>query len=243
MAISVQQLVQHAAEMCSLVNPGRDVGGNVSAMALKLLNGLLAELNNQEMIASAVEEHDSVFARELAIVKTGDPTPSTEYIAVSQVPDRILGISRRIGDRYVPLYSCNRQQMAQRTQKALPTSFTYEQSTYINNNHTYCRGVVLVDSNRPQKFKVWWSNKIVASALTDTLYLSDMYYDLLLQGLCVKLCDWAKTYEYKAEFDKNFRAAKNLIKRSNQSQRMLQNGTLAGGYDDTYYDGLAGRGW
>lgn len=242
MAISVQQLVQQACEQCSLTAPGKSVSGNISAMALKLLNNLLSELNNQDYITSSIETYDVAGADKIRFKSEGNIGAGD--VSVSIVPNKVIGVSRKLGDRWVPLYSCNRQQIDQRTKRSLPTSWCYEIEPFEYAEGSFTNiGVLTIDSNRGNLLKVYVPKQIVADSLNSMLYISDIYYDLLLQGMCVKLCDWAKTYEYKAEFNKNFKAAKGLIKRTNQTQRMLQNGDLQGGYDDNYYNAMAGVGW
>lgn len=245
MAIQVQSIIQQAAEQCSLTRPGTSVSGNVSTMALYLFNNLLSELNNQQLIVPAINDKELTVTGSVGIVDEG-VTPPSGYVAVSgEVPDRLLGVSRKIGDRWVQLHSCTRQQMAQRNPMQLPTSWSYE---ITNGNNTDLGGdamwgVLYVDSNRPTQIKFWYPSKLKADNLSDTIYISDMYTDMILQGLCLKLSDWAKTYDYSERFEKAFRVAKSLVKRSNQTQRMLQTGDLVGGYDDNFYNGKAGFGW
>ena len=104
-------------------------------------------------------------------------------------------------------------------------------------------GRLELDTNRPTESKIFYTTKIEAKALNESLYLNDTYFDLLLNGLCVKLCVKYKLTDYLPIFEQQFRQAKNLIKRSNATQRMIQRGDLGGGYDDSFYNGLGGVGW
>ena len=271
MSISVQQLVQTAFQNCSLIGDGESVDGTAYGTtahdgALGLLNNLLGELNNQELIASSktAVEITTVPVDLAPIGGTGDrrinfsgirfvgktwgswPYPEGIILNRNGVPDKIDGVSRRIGDRWVPLHSCNMQQMMTRTMKQLATSWTYninpKPSEDTTSSDVY--GILALDTNRPTPVRIFFSEKIpVVETGSQDIYLSDMYFDLLLQGLCVKLCVKYKLTDYLPMFDQQFKQAKNLIKRSNATQRMLQKGDLQGGYNDDFYNGMGGVGW
>ena len=104
-------------------------------------------------------------------------------------------------------------------------------------------GRLFLDTNKPTQVKMWCMQPIKAELENPTLFLSDIYFDLLLNGLCVKLCVKYKLTDYIPIFEQQFKQAKNLIKRSNATQRMFQRGDLGGGYNDSFYNGLGGVGW
>lgn len=241
MSISVQQLVQTAFQNCSLIGDGESVDGTAYGTtahdgALGLLNNLLSELNNQGYLVSSFSERTFTYSRPTPIVgQDGPSTGVTIFVGKENLPTRIEGVSRRVGSRWLPLHSCNRQQMDSRTKMQLPTSWTYE---LIGDS-----GLLVLDTDRPTVIKFWYKNPIKASLENTTLFLSDIYFDLLLNGLCVKLCVKYKLTDYLPIFEQQFKQAKNLIKRSNATQRMLQRGDLGGGYDDSFYNGLGGVGW
>lgn len=239
MSISVQQLVQTAFQNCSLIGDGESVDGTAYGTtahdgALGLLNNLLSELNNQGYIASSVESRDVTFGGTYMIERPQDATI-----------DRLLGVSRKIGDRWLPLHSCDKQQMDARTKKSLPTSWCYEKKpVYIDTSADYeVRGFITIDSVRPTQIRYFYNRKLEILPGASSIALSDMYFDLLLNGLCVKLCVKYKLTDYLSIFEQQFKQAKNLIKRSNATQRMIQRGDLGGGYDDSFYNGLGGVGW
>jgi len=241
MSISVQQLVQTAFQNCSLIGDGESVDGTAYGTtahdgALGLLNNLLSELNNQGYLVSSFNERTFTYSRPTPIVgQDGPSTGVTIFVGKENLPTRIEGVSRKVGSRWLPLYSCNRQQMDSRTKMQLPTSWTYE---LVGDS-----GLLVLDTDRPTVIKFWYKNPIKASLENTTLFLSDMYFDLLLNGLCVKLCVKYKLTDYLPIFEQQFKQAKNLIKRSNATQRMLQRGDLGGGYNDSFYNGLGGVGW
>ncbi len=251
MSISVQQLVQTAFQNCSLIGDGESVDGTAYGTtahdgALGLLNNLLSELNNQGYIVSAFTEKEFTYSHPTTILKSGNQYIS-DALVLGVLPDKIEGVSRKVGSRWLPLHSCDRQTMDTRTKMQLPTSWCYELSKtemWTQQGHQFVEnGLLFLDTDRPTVVKFWYRNPIKAELSNSTLFLSDMYFDLLLLGLCVKLCVKYKLTDYLPMFEQQFRQAKNLIKRSNATQRMLQRGDLGGGYNDSFYNGLGGVGW
>lgn len=246
MSISVQQLVQTAFQNCSLIGDGESVDGTAYGTtahdgALGLLNNLLSELNNQGFLATSTRTGTATFGGKLYFCSFDNP--NEPRFVIGNVPDRLLGVSRRIGERWIPLHSCDRQQMDTRTKMHLPTSWSYETGNEHIEGTDYFQGVLYLDSNKPTEIKFWFNDKISVSRSDSTLSISDSYFDLLLNGLCVKLCVKYKLTDYLPIFEQQFKQAKNLIKRSNATQRMIQRGDLVGGYDDSFYNGLGGVGW
>jgi hypothetical protein len=251
MSISVQQLVQTAFQNCSLIGDGESVDGTAYGTtahdgALGLLNNLLSELNNQGYIVSAFSEKEFTYSHPTMILKSENQYIS-DALVLGVLPDKIEGVSRKVGSRWLPLHSCDLQTMDTRTKMQLPTSWCYElgkNEMWTQQGHQFVEnGLLFLDTNRPTVVKFWYRNPIKAELSNSTLFLSDMYFDLLLNGLCVKLCVKYKLTDYLPMFEQQFRQAKNLIKRSNATQRMLQRGDLGGGYDDSFYNGLGGVGW
>lgn len=249
MSISVQQLVQTAFQNCSLIGDGESVDGTMAGTtandgALGLLNNLLSELNNQQYIVAYIQEDSFTMAGNAPIVGIGESFPNPNSVTLSgNLPDRLLGVSRRIGNRWIQLHSCDRQQMDSRNKMQLATSWSYELVSGAVAGTPRTWGVLRIDSNRPTILKIWYPSKITVSGLSENLSLPEVYFDLLLNGLCVKLCVKYKLTDYLPMFEQQFRQAKNLIKRSNATQRMLQRGDLGGGYNDSFYNGLGGVGW
>ena len=258
MSISVQQLVQTAFQNCSLIDDGERVDGTAYGTtahdgALGLLNNLLAELNNQGFIASSFDTKEFTISHTILLrvdefypLRGDDVQLESGIFGVpAKVPDRLEGVSRKIGDRWLPLHSCNLQQMATRNLMQLPTSWCYELKAYQSREpKIQTGGFLTVDSNKPTQVKIWYRRPFQDLSTADEfIHVSDMYFDLLLNGLCVKLCVKFKLTDYMPIFEQQFKQAKNLIKRSNATQRMLQRGDLGGGYNDSFYNGLGGVGW
>lgn len=251
MSISVQQLVQTACQNCTLVGDGQSVPGTMYGTtardgALGLLNNLFSELSSQGYIVSGFSEKEFTYSKPAILCGSGSMFFDDEVV-LGVIPQKLEGVSRKIGERWLPLHSCNRQQMAQRNTMQLPTSWTYEVTKtgvlYHGQEIIVEHGLLVLDTKKPTPIKIWFSQPLKADLNDTTLYLSDIYFDLLLNGLCVKLCVKYKLTDYLPIFEQQFRQAKNLIKRINATQRMLQRGDLGGGYDDSFYNGLGGVGW
>lgn len=251
MSISVQQLVKTAFKNCSLIGDGESVDGTMAGTtandgALGLLNNLLAELNNQQYLTAFITSREVTITRRINFVGNSWAGERPSWYILGDPPVKVLGVSRKIGSRWLPLHSCDPQQMATRTMSQLATSWTYgfvKGGDPRGNPDVMMYGRLELDTNRPTESKIFYTTKIEAKALNESLYLNDTYFDLLLNGLCVKLCVKYKLTDYLPMFEQQFKQAKNLIKRSNATQRMLQQGDLGGGYDDSFYNGLGGVGW
>ena len=85
-----------------------------------------------------------------------------------------------------------------------------------------------------------WRFPYVVGELDSVIYLSDLYNNMLLQGLCYNLCIYYKLADYKDAFETEFEKAKAAIKRSNVTARMLQrNSARFGDYRDIYAAALS----
>ena len=246
MSISVQQLVQTAFQNCSLIGDGESMDGTAYGTtahdgALGLLNNLLSELNNQQYITQAVTTIDLPVGETLTFCGSDWHGYRPVGFVPLDAPDRLFGVSRKIGDRWLPLHSCDRQQIDQRTKKSLPTSWAYE--IVPNTIPAIPFGILYLDTIITTQVRIFYPMKLELKTNDPVLSISDVYFDLLLNGLCVKLCIKYKLTEYLPIFEQQFKQAKNLIKRSNVTQRMIQRGDLGGGYNDSFYNGLGGVGW
>ena len=67
--ISVNALVQEAAEFCSMTGDGEAVGGTTAASFLNLLNRAVAKLNNDSYFSTTQDMVDSFCASHLIFKK------------------------------------------------------------------------------------------------------------------------------------------------------------------------------
>ena len=92
--------------------------------------------------------------------------------------------------------------------------------------------------------RVWLNAKIPAYTLDDTIYLSDIYNELVSSALRYRLAQFYELSESKkSDCYSDLTAAKNLIKRNNATQRMLRSGSISGSWDDAYFNGFAPSQW
>lgn len=245
--IAVNRLIEICHGMINVTSPEDSTGGYLSEIAVEQLNLLVSELNGQGYLSLAQGYLDAP-GTSVVRIKRLVPGETPELGTVNaDPPDKVDGVSRRSGVAWIPLYSIDLQQMFQRNRMSLPTSYNYgrefEPIPGDPDGHMRCVGVLTLDGSTSQGIRIFTSSQLPTYTLDDTVYLPDAYNNMLIQGLCVKLCDWHKLDEFKPRYDEAFTAAKSLIKRQNITQRMLQNGRIGGSYKDSFADGMAGDGW
>ena len=247
--IAVNELIQMCNEMVNVVSNEDSLDGGLAKVSLQQLNLLISELNSQGYLSMQQNYLDHGNTRELrfkVLTDTERQTPDKDVIDMVP-PETIDGVSRKVGVTFLPLASIDLQQMSQKNPMTLARSWNYgryfEPIPGDPDGHQRAVGLLRLDGWCQQGIRVFLSEKLPTYDLDDTIYLPDLYNNMLIQGLCCKLCDWHKLDEYKQRFDEAFTAAKSLIKRNNISQRMMQCGTVVGSYKDSYYDGIAGEGW
>lgn len=243
MAISINQLVKEACELTSLVAPGESVDGNMATVAVNQLNRAIARLNSQDYIAGAILTADvngSVFHFR-KLVEGEARTPS---VIDSEPPEKLTGVSRRIGGRWLPLHSEEPVTLYAKTRLSLASSYCYDVSEEsAPDGTTRLAGKVTLDGLAPEGCRVFYNSKIPEYRLTDKCYLSELYHDMLVNALCVGLCDLYKLVSYRDTFEERLAESKRLVKRDRIAGRMLSVGNRLGGYMDRYLDGRSGEGF
>ena len=249
--IAVNQLIQDAYESIGMTGLGEAVGeygdGNMPVVACKELNRLITQLNQQGYLAMSQKWVDVPCASVIQF-KQLQPGEAAESNVVDMVPpDKIESVARKIGDRFIVLNNCNHVQMSQKNPYTIAMSWTYDVTTdttpddHVPNNRVV--GVLTLDGDPRNTVRVWYNAPLPKYDLDETIYLSDLYNELLMSGLCVRLANYFElSDEKKASLARDFTAAKTLIKRNNITQRMLQNGKIMGDYRDMYFNGLNGVG-
>lgn len=105
------------------------------------------------------------------------------------------------------------------------------------------KGVITLDSQRVNDYKVCFIEDIQDIDLSSDLQLQDAYRSLLLTGLSYRLSIRYKLNEWVNIFKEDFEEQKDLIKRINNSNRPIVWCRLGDSYLDDYYNGLNGNGW
>lgn len=245
--IAVNQLIQNAYESIGMVGLGEAAGeygdGNMPVVAVNELNRLISQLNNEGYLAMTQKWVDcpnasTVYFRKLITGEANDGATVD-----MEAPEKVVSVARKIGYRYCPLNNSNLVQMSQKNPYSTAMSWTY--GTEIEDVGTEKRvvGILRLDGSPRNIVRVWYNSKIPLYKLDDTIYLSDLYHELLMSGLSYRLANYFElSPEKKASLDSDFLAAKTLIKRNNATQRMQQCAALGTSWQDAYYNGLNGVG-
>lgn len=185
-------------------------------------------------------------------------TYMTEYwptFFVDAVPDRCIGVARKIGNTYKQLIPADKMMIDAQTKGHLAELYTVE-TEWAEVNYPHDDDdpnykptpveyfVVEFDSNVSSQFRITILKGIKIYNIEDKLQISNKYQSMIEDGLCVKLCQRYKYLEMKEDFEKDFDSAKTMISRINSSNRpMLYANYGANDYNRNYWDLTSGRMW
>ena len=245
--IQVNKLCQMCNEMINIVSHEESLEGGLAEVSVEQLNLLISELNSQGYISLAQNYIDVGNCRTVYFKRLTEEEAEQPCVINMEPPETIDGVSRKVGVSYLPLAPIDLQQMSAKNPMTLARSWNYGRIYEpIPGNEEGARravGVLRLDGQSHQGLRIFLSEKMPTYTLDSTIYLPDLYNNMLVQGLCERLCEWHKLYEAKPNYTTAFNAAKALIKRSNITQRMMQTGPVGRAYNDDYADGMAGEGW
>ena len=174
---------------------------------------------------------------------------------VDAVPDRCIGVARKIGNTYKQLIPADKMMVDAQTKGHLAELYTVETEwadvdyPHDDDDPNYEPVpveyfVIEFDSNISSKFRITVLKGIKIYNIEDKLQISSKYQSLIEDGLCVKLCQRYKYLEMKADFEKDFDSAKTMISRINSSNRpMLYSNFGANDYNRSYWDLTNGTFW
>lgn len=245
--ILASKLVDDAYKGVGMTGIGNSTTGTRAEVGKNELNRLVANLNSQGFISLSQQWRDAsavgglVCFKELAEGETAEPN-----VINMAAPAKVDAVARKTGNVWTPLSPIDAVQMFTKNRLSLATAFNYgvEFEPVPGSDDMREVGVVRLDGTAPYGLRVFFNSKLPTYELTDKIYLSDLYDNLLLTGLKLYLAQFFElSPEKKADCETDFSIAKKLIKRNNITGRMLQAGRLAGGYDDSFYNGRAGSGW
>lgn len=168
-------------------------------------------------------------------------------LVISPLPDRVVTLSRKLGNRYVQLFPGERQLLDSKTKLGLPSFFTcetqLEHHSVENVDYTYEVFIIETDSVQSVQYRVTYLKGLPDLKLNDKLYYSEKIVSILEDGVCAKLCLRYKLMDIKPVFEEEFANAVRLLKRANQSNRPMVYEGIGGSYLDSFYDGLCPRSW
>lgn len=185
-------------------------------------------------------------------------TYMTEYwptFFVDAVPDRCIGVARKVGNTYKQLIPADKMMIDAQTKGHLAELYTVE-TEWVEVEHLHDPAdpnysptpveyfVVEFDSNVSSQFRITVLKGIKIYNAEDKLQISSKYQSMIEDGLCVKLCQRYKYLEMKEDFEKDFDSAKTMISRINSSNRpMLYANYGYNDYNRSYWDLTSGRMW
>lgn len=168
-------------------------------------------------------------------------------LVINPLPDRVVTLSRKLGNRYIQLFPGERQLLDSKTKLGLPTFYTcetqLEHHRVENIDYTYEVFIIETDSVQSVQYRVTYLKGLPDLKLNDKLYYSEKIISILEDGVCAKLCLRYKLMDIKPVFEEEFANAVRLLKRANQSNRPMVYEGIGGSYLDSFYDGLCPRSW
>lgn len=244
--LQVNALVQEAAETCSMVGDGEAVDGTMAASYLQLLNRVIAKLNNDNYFSSCMDTSTVNAAGEILFKKLepNEAVPDNTTVVNMDPPEAIVGVSRRVGIRWLELLASNPQDMLAVNSMTLPSHYCYQ--VFVDDNYKdggRLVGKLSLNGSGRADIKVFYNRRIPELKLTDSIPVSPLYHDAILYSLAEAACIKYKLVDYQPEISREKNAALAMIDRNTLNNRAMENGTrFATSYDQAYYDGMAGAG-
>lgn len=238
--MTVNELIQTACEDMSLDSDA--VGGDLAASCVGLLNRAIAMLNGDSYVVSNMREYEASSTGRIEIRKK---EPGEDIGGIdAEAPQNIQGVSRKVGIRWLPLRPSNPQDMNALRTFSLPQFYSYQVDTEIApSGKTRNVGVISFNGSAPIFAKIFAIEPLPEYKLGDRIYLSDLYHDLILYALEVRIAKKYKLTSYLAQAEQDLADAKDAFDRNTVANRPLTNTALSSrGYMDDYYDGLGGVG-
>ena len=168
-------------------------------------------------------------------------------LLIRPLPDRVVTLSRKLGQRYIQLFPGERQTIDAKSKMGLPTFFTCETQLEKHNvenvEYNYEVFIIETDSIQSLEYRITYLKTIPHYELNDKLYFSEKILSILEDGLCAKLCLRYKLLDVKPMFEEEFANGVRLLKRVNQSNRPMNYEGIGGSYLDNYYRGFAPNNW
>lgn len=237
--IAVNTLIQRAYESLTMTGLGEAVEGTMAEAACNELNRLIVQLNNEGFIAMAQKTVLCPAFREIRFKQPfAGEIDNDPRIMWMEPPQCIEAVARKLGSSFVPLTPSNLVQMVRVNPQATASQWTYNtvsEDIPGNNGEQRIVGVLTLDGNPRDKVMVFYNSALRTYKLDETIYLSDLYNELLLAGLCFRLANFHNLSDQKkAETAADFETARTLIKRNNVTQRMLTYGNVGGDWTTGY---------
>ena len=229
MAISVNQLIQQACEDLSRVGDGEPVSPELAASCEELLNRAITSLNSDSYISLTVNTKELVAAGSVRFYKLQDGEVLPPNCVDMDPPDTIQGVARQVGIRWLKLTPSNPQTMDRVLTYSLPTQWSYgvEFETVPtpddNGNITRRVGVLKLNGTHPVPLRIYMNSSLSKYKLGDFIYLSDLYHDLLLYSLEMRMVAKYKLYSYKDQVKEDLAGAMRSVDNFAAANRPMRN--------------------
>ena len=246
--LAVNSIIQEALELTSMVGDGEAADGTLAASALGLLNRVIARLNNDNYFSSTQDYRDvgaggKVYFKKLEEGETFESSDGSECVDMDP-PESIVGVSRKLGIRWLQLLPSNpRDQMAM-TSWSLPTTYSYGfRFEKAPSGKDRMVGEVLLNGNAYSQIRVFMNHRLPKYSITDNMAISPLYHDAILYSLAVAICEKYKLKDYQPEMERQKDAALAVIDVNTLNNRALNSGLVnQESYMDSYFNGLGGNG-
>lgn len=241
--MTVNELIQTACEDASLVSDGETVTGDLAQSCEGLLNRAITSLNQDGYMSLTVREYE-VTAAGRVLFHLLEPGESLGNNVNATPPDSVKGVARKVGIRWMRLRGASPEDLASCNTASLPQLYSYSldtEGTPSGKGRTV--GILKLNGYAPVQLKIFVNSSIYKYHIGDSIYLPDLYHDLILYALEVNICKKYKLYSYIEQAERDLSGAKDLIDRNTLQNRPLTNiDDGCGGYMDDYYNGLGGVG-
>lgn len=249
--IAVNDIIDQAYKALNMTGLEDTTEGGPAVIGLQELNSLISTLNGQGFLAMTQQYVDS-HARsgvQFKVLTDDERLDPPANVIDMEPPSSIDALGRKVGNRYIPMSSADMVQMSTKNPATIATGWNYgrfyEPVPGAENGEQREVGFLRLDGICQNGFRIFYTSKLPTYKLDQTIYLPDLYNELLLSGLKCKLIDFYKIYDGKTDVkaETEFKAAKKLIKRENITQRMLRDGGIGGDYNDDYYNAFCPVQW
>ena len=229
MAISVNELIQTACEDLSRVGDGEPISPELAASCEELLNRAINSLNSDSYISLTVNTKELVAAGSVRFFELEEGEELPPNCVNMAPPDTIQGVARQVGIRWLKLTPSNPQTMDRVLTYSLPTQWSYgvtfEEVPNASDHGNITRrvGVLSLNGTHPVPLKIYLNSSLPHYRLGDFIYLSDLYHDLLLYSLEMRMVAKYKLYSYKDQVKEDLAGAMRSVDNFAAANRPMRN--------------------
>lgn len=245
MAFAVNDILQTACEDLMLVEDGEPVSGTLASKAESCLNRAITSLNSDGYMSQCVRPLDVTAAGKVIFKRLESGETKPQNVIDIAPPDNVTGVSRKIGIRWMRLRPSNPQAMDRAITYSFPTLWSYgvDYETAPSGEQRQV-GVLDLNGTYPSELRIYLNSQMSHYKLGDTIYLSSLYYNLVLYALELKLVEKYKLKSYEDDVKLELTAAMKAVDTNTANNRPLDNGLEeCGDYLAPYYDLIGGVGF